>query len=238
MTLEFQSFPKIPRKFGDVVVTEKLDGTNAQVIFVESSSLESEQDRVRATELSTEVLYTDDPGNVTFVMAGSRNRYVQPGKDNFGFAAYVKQNAQALYDALGVGKHFGEWFGAGIQRRYGLDQKRFALFNTRRWQDHGHPDDGHTNEVFFKRAPVDYMGVPGLTVVPVLHIGPLNDVKDFTHTFGALRAHGSYAVPGYDNPEGIVVCLTATGHLFKITDAAEPKPPKSQRRADDLPPGE
>ena len=36
---------------------------------------------------------------------------------------------------LGVGQHFGEWWGFGIQRGYGLHERRFSLFNTGRWSD-------------------------------------------------------------------------------------------------------
>ena len=31
------------------------------------------------------------------------------------------------------GRHFGEWWGSGIQRGYGLDEKTFSLFNAYRW---------------------------------------------------------------------------------------------------------
>jgi hypothetical protein len=33
----------------------------------------------------------------------------------------------------------------------------------------------------------------------------------------ALKANGSYAVPGFMDPEGIVIYHTAGGHLYKKT---------------------
>ena len=104
---EFTSFQKIPRFFRDIVVTEKIDGTNAQIWIPEDPEQE--------------------------IVAGSRNRWITPEDDNYGFAAWVHANANMLR-RFGPGKHFGEWYGAGIQRRYGLDHKRFALFNTGRWE--------------------------------------------------------------------------------------------------------
>lgn len=107
MTLpEFQRFPKIPRLNRDIVVTEKIDGTNAQIYVPED----------------------DGP-----LLAGSRKRWITPELDNFGFARWVHDNAEQLKVELGYGLHFGEWWGQGIQRRYDQDRKRFSLFNVKRW---------------------------------------------------------------------------------------------------------
>ena len=105
MTLEFVPFPKIARLNRAVIVTEKLDGTNASIHVGEDGS----------------------------VRAASRTRWITPEDDNFGFAAWVRDNEEHLR-GLGPGSHFGEWWGAGIQRRYGLDRKRFSLFNVSRWE--------------------------------------------------------------------------------------------------------
>src|SRR3990167_2668640 len=88
-----------------MVVTEKIDGTNAQIC-----------------------VYPDGT-----MLVGSRTRWITPEDDNFGFARWVKDNEEALRTQLGFGIHFGEWWGAGIQRRYGLTEKRFSLFNVSRW---------------------------------------------------------------------------------------------------------
>ncbi|RWX70460.1 hypothetical protein EN780_03435 [Mesorhizobium sp. M4B.F.Ca.ET.089.01.1.1] len=108
----FVDFGKISRankSFG-CVITEKLDGTNSQVVI--------------------------EAGKIVGV--GSRNRWIAPGKltDNYGFAGWVERNEEEILK-LGDGQHFGEWFGAGIQCAYGLkgDDKRWALFNTGRWSN-------------------------------------------------------------------------------------------------------
>lgn len=105
--IDFQPFPKIPRLRRRVVVTEKIDGTNACV-------------------------WVDD--TATIVRAGSRNKWIDPKADNYGFAGWVEKNAAELL-RLGPGFHYGEWWGAGIQRRYDLSEKRFSLFNVGRWND-------------------------------------------------------------------------------------------------------
>lgn len=104
--MEFEGFPKISRLSREIVVTEKLDGTNAQIVI-------------------------DAEGNM---QVGSRTRWITPEDDNHGFAKWVAANKEELLK-LGEGRHFGEWWGGSIQRGYGLKEKRFSLFNTHRWSD-------------------------------------------------------------------------------------------------------
>lgn len=179
---EFQPFPKVPRWFRDITITEKIDGTNG-------------------------CISVDADGNV---QAGSRNQWISPEKDNFGFATWVHANAPALADNLGEGLHFGEWWGPGIQRGYGLKQKRFSLFNTHRWTD------------------VNFSGVERLGVVPILYQGPLNHqaVADVMY---ALDERGSVASPGFMRPEGIVIWHHAGRQLFKVT-LENDEAPKSEMR--------
>jgi len=165
---EFESFSKIPRLSRECVVTEKIDGTNAQVYI------------------------TDD----NQVQAGSRNRYIKPGDDNFGFAKWVEENKEELLK-LGPGRHFGEWWGQGVGRRYDLKEKRFSLFNTHRWSD---PD--------IRPSCCD--------VVPVLYQG-MFDTLMIEKTLSDLNAMGSQAAPGFMKPEGIVIFHAASGYLFKKT---------------------
>ena len=179
MDLEFVGFPKISRYNRECVVTEKIDGTNAQVLIGEDGS----------------------------VKAGCRTRFITPEDDNFGFARWVHGHPELV--TLGPGRHFGEWWGAGIQRGYGLKgpgQKRFSLFNVHRF--------GPTRDL--AKYPID---APACCfTVPVLWRGPLFD--DSAAIFGimdALKYHGSYAEPGFMKPEGIVVFHTASGTLFKKT---------------------
>lgn len=178
MTEEFVKFPKIPRLNRPFSITEKIDGTNAQIVV-------------------------EDDGAVS---AGSRNRWITPGKttDNHGFAAWVFEHLDYLRETLGVGTHYGEWYGAGIARNYGLDHKRFALFNTDRWKGLSEWDEAQQR---------------GLGVVPVL-ARPANLEELSQSVFdvcGELRRHGSVVVPGFTNPEGIVVFSYAGRSLWKVT---------------------
>jgi hypothetical protein len=106
-SIEFKAYPKTPRLRRTVIITEKIDGTNAAVGITEQGT----------------------------VYAQSRNRVITPGKttDNCGFATWVEDNQDFLRDTLRVGLHFGEWWGQGIQRGYGQQRKFFSLFNTMRW---------------------------------------------------------------------------------------------------------
>jgi len=163
---EFKPFPKIPRMRRELVVTEKIDGTNALV-------------------------WVSDDG--TEVKAGSRSRWVTPQADNAGFARWVEENRDELVK-LGPGYHYGEFWGRGIQRGYGLDHKRFSLFNVGRWTDENTPACCH--------------------VVPVLARGVGERVVE--EALNTLREHGSIAAPGFMNPEGVVVYHTAAGTLAKV----------------------
>src|SRR5438105_3732245 len=104
----FEEFPKIARLSRDCIVTEKIDGTNAQIFITED-------------------------GTIHF---GSRSRWITPENDNYGFARWATEHKEDLLK-LGPGRHFGEWWGCGIQRGYGLKEKRFSLFNVMRWCLHG-----------------------------------------------------------------------------------------------------
>ncbi len=107
---KFQDFGKLYRLFREIIITEKIDGTNAQVCI-------------------------DDAG---VMRVGSRNKWITPQQDNAGFARWCEGNKDELLK-LGPGRHFGEWWGGSIQRGYGLKEKRFSLFNTSRWTDDVRP---------------------------------------------------------------------------------------------------
>lgn len=164
--MDFIAFPKMPRLTREIIVTEKLDGTNAQILVGEDGT----------------------------VLAGSRTRWITPDADNYGFARWVQDHADDLRQ-LGVGRHFGEWWGAGIQRRYGLTEKRFSLFNTARWSSE-RPACCH--------------------VVPVLYQGPF-DTACVEDAIADLRMGGSVAAPGFMDPEGVVVFHIAGNVGFKKT---------------------
>lgn len=185
----FVGFPKMPRLQRDIVITEKIDGTNG-LIYIPEGTFEEPR-----------------------IHAGSRNRWLTPEKDNYGFARWVEENAETLIHDLGPGRHFGEWWGQGIQRRYGLDHKRFSLFNTKRW---------------FKTDESDIPAcarfvTPNLGVVPILYEGPfqgyswMGSTTPWGDALLILASGGSVAAPGFKNPEGIVVFHTRAGQAFKVT---------------------
>lgn len=225
---DFEEFKKIPRLNRDIIITEKIDGTNGQVLIVPAGVMPV--DRPRADLLLAAVrigeqlshqapLFEDIVDATHLVYAGSRNRWVSPGKDNFGFAGWVQANAVALCTVLGYGRHYGEWWGPGINRGYGLAEKRFSLFNASKWGWLADPG---------ARAARPEIPLQ-LGVVPTLYTGPW--FTDVTYSdwapfdaMNALRANGSVASPGFMRPEGIVVFHVASGTLFKATLENDEKP--------------
>ncbi len=174
---EFQEFPKMARLSREVVITEKIDGTNA-------------------------LIWVSEDGKT--LRAGSRTRWITPEDDNYGFAKWVQANEEALLK-LGPGYHYGEWYGLGIQRGYGLPTKRFALFNTYRWSDAS------------KRPAC-------CEVVPVLFQGNFS-TETVRECIELLKTTGSKVNSKFPNPEGVVVYHTAARIYLKktIEKDAEPK---------------
>lgn len=165
---EFIPFQKIARLSREIIISEKIDGSNGLVYIGENGEF----------------------------LIGSRTQWITPEKDNFGFAAWAYDNKEELLK-LGPGKHFGEWWGQGIQRKYGLNEKRFSLFNTSRWNDPSvRPSCCH--------------------VVPVLYTG-LFDTNFINSTLVMLKVVGSAAAPGFMNPEGIVIYHSQGNVYFKKT---------------------
>ena len=202
---DFVAFNKIARLSRPAIITEKLDGTNAQV------AIDLASDAQKAGHLEGPYIHT--VGDYV-IRAGSRNRWITPQDDNYGFARWVLNHAEELV-TLGVGRHFGEWWGQGIQRNYGLSEKRFSLFNVSRWCLHGQtpkltatadPRVVKTQEVL----------PPCVGLVPVLFQGEFNTTVA-ADVVEILRHNGSIAAPGFTRPEGIVVFHSANGALFKKT---------------------
>lgn len=196
MHLEFKEFPKLSRLSREVHITEKLDGTNAS-IFIQNEVLEDKSFGKDPNILATI--------NGLTIRAGSRTKWIIPRDDNYGFANWVLSNAEELL-GLGEGHHFGEWWGSGIQRGYGLPkgEKRFSLFNTTRWKVDSFEEKGF-------QAPPKICGI-----VPLLYVG-MFDTQIANDMINTLLENGSAAVPGYKNPEGIVVFHTAANVAFKKT---------------------
>lgn len=163
--MEFIPFRKIPRLSRDMVVTEKLDGTNASITITEDGQF----------------------------LTASRNRWITPEDDNYGFSRWAHEHKEELMK-LGVGTHFGEWWGKGVQRNYGLDEKRFSLFNPK----------------------CDISVIPCVSVVPKLYKGAFS-LDKVDAIVAELSKSGSVAAPGFMDPEGVVVWHESAGCYFKKT---------------------
>lgn len=174
MTDDFKSFESI-QPIGKLFmrITQKIHGSNAQIKIDKTDS--------------------------SFVLrTGSRNRWIMPHDDNFGFSKHVYDHAEQFL-ALGEGIHYGEWAGPGINSGEGLTEKTFFLFSH----------------------PRRYEGIilpPNVKFVPELFVGPVSmDTIDLV--MNNLLEQGSQAVPGFMNPEGIVIEID--GKRYKKTFAPE-----------------
>jgi hypothetical protein len=179
--MEFQEFDSIEPFESGIVISEKIHGSNAQIWIFEYTSTDGQSHEPRLG-----------------IKAGSRTRWVTPEDDNYGFARWVDENKDALIKSLGVGRHFGEWYGSGIGVGYGLKEKRFALFNTHRWTE-----------------PKQQGLLPDrVDVVPILYQG-IYKRSIVEETMGNLKMNGSALVPGFKKPEGIVIYFARAKVMFK-----------------------
>ena len=153
--------------FRDVTISEKIDGTNAQVFVVA-------EDRGRR-----------QPGRG---LGGSlRKRTTSVSRR--GSPIMLTSCASSAQDVISA-----EWYGRGIQRRYGLQDRRFALFNS--------CTDGPRSA---RRAAA---------IVPVLTTRTMGaDVV--SECLETLRSGGSLARSGFHAPGGIVIYHHASGGMFR-----------------------
>lgn len=163
--MEFQSFPKIQRyERGMAVITEKIDGSNGCLIF-------------------------NDEGDM---WVQSRNRMLTLDKqnDNFGFAHWA-HNTEGLFEFFGPGRHYGEWFGCGIQRGYGMSERCFAPFNTG----------------LFSQERIEAGAPDGVTYTPVLGVCQLTELNETVdQVMGVLSTDGSHTREGWGwAPEGSMI---------------------------------
>jgi len=179
----YPAFGKIPRHRRPITITEKIDGSNGLILI----------------EQHPEIL------DEFHVRAGGRTRwlsYETKEADNHGFARWVQENKDTLAADLGVGHHYGEWWGSSINRGYGLlnGDKRFSLFNISRWFE------------------VPFL-TPKLCSVPVIagNIPWLEAESAIGEALTGLRLRGSFAAPGYMKPEGVVIFEHSSNRLSKVT---------------------
>ena len=184
----FEEFSKIARLSRECVVTEKIDGTNAQVFITPEGEL----------------------------FCGSRTRWITPENDNAGFARWCFDHKEELL-TLGAGRHFGEWWGSGIQRGYGLSkgEKRWSLFNVSRWCLFGDTpqkiSSPNAKEEKFQMVLPACVGL-----VPVLYRGIFTTYA-VDAALADLKNYGSKAATGFMKPEGVVIFHTASNTMFKKT---------------------
>jgi hypothetical protein len=215
--LAFLEFPKMARLTRECVITEKIDGTNAQVFIVDADNFDH---ALPMPPWSARV-------GTLMIAAGSRTRYITSSDDNFGFAKWVEAHAEELA-VLGEGRHYGEWWGSGIQRNYGLTEKRFSLFNVSRWHAAG-AEPYITEPADPRQAPKSSTEVPACCyVVPILYRGLFGPKHDDNY-IAKLQHEGSVAAPGFMKPEGVVVYHVAAGVSFKKT-LEKDEQPKSLHR--------
>jgi hypothetical protein len=155
-----------------MVITEKLDGTNGLIQITEDGQF----------------------------LLGSRNRWLKiddnKANDNMGFGKWALENKEELLK-LGVGKHFGEWIGKGINKRdYNLTDKKFVLFDVHKWNNDTKP--------------------ACCEVVPILYAGIFCTEK-IKEVMNNLKINGSEFSKGYMNPEGIIIYHTASKQMYKKT---------------------
>lgn len=156
--MEFQAWPKIPRLVNEKYhFTEKIDGTNACI-------------HIQDGEIGCQ----------------SRSRVITPEDDNYGFARWVRDNKSELLKLV-PGRYFGEWWGQGIQRGYGMDRKVFSLFY--------YPYEFETDVV--RRVPKI-------------------EAANAEEAVAILKEQGSLAAPGWNRPEGVIQYNELSKSYYKI----------------------
>ena len=191
-TANYSSFPSIERLENIYcVISEKIDGTNGLIEI-----------------------------NETNVRFGSRNRYISFSDDNAGFANFFKDYEARFKDAakdITTDKSYplriyGEWFGRGIQRGYGLKDKFFMPFSS-----------------FYSEKLIEYQ-VPNVITPNIMYTGKFSmEVVDTC--MQQLKLNGSGVVKDYKQPEGIVIFFPKYNFRLKETfDGAKWKDalPKSE----------
>ena len=165
---DFIKYPKIPRLSRNCLISEKIDGCNVSILITDELEM----------------------------FIGKRNSWCDEKNDVYGFYQWCLERKEDIIAKLGPGRFFGEFWGRGIQRNYGLLEKRVSLFNIQKYKD--------------KELPKDFY------LVPIIREGIFTtDLVE--EALKELQEKGSFASPGFMNPEGVVVFHEASGKLFKKT---------------------
>ena len=180
--MSYPSFPSIERIENLYChITEKVDGTNGLIEIHESCC-----------------------DGVKF---GSRNRYITSEDDNNGFARFFENRISMLFSSTNYIEEenliypiqiYGEWFGKGIQRGYGLEEKYFMPFSE-----------------YLATKLID-AGVPNIKMPVTLYSGKFS-VGTLDGCMNKLKDEGSQVIPGYNRPEGVVVYFPKYNFRLKET---------------------
>ena len=192
--MEFIKYPKTKRFSSDIIITEKIDGTNAQLVY----------------DKENEVL-----------LAGSRNRFITVDKDNYGFARWVDDNREILtkyFNSFSNIPVYGEWWGSGIQRGYGLTggEKYFSIFNVGLF---GPVMPSELHAIGVRYVPVLYEGSNRRDVILDVFGNLDNAGSQVFLKSGCLEQFKFYFKPVSNElePEGICIFFKQMGVIYKMT---------------------
>ena len=223
----YASFPSIERLENIYcVISEKVDGTNGLIEVAKVGKI--------GVDIETNSAFPSFTYNTeTQVRFGSRNRYITFNNDNAGFANFFRHYETKLKDIakdIIVAANseasqtnekptegypfriYGEWFGRGIQRDYGLKDKFFMPFSY-----------------FYAEKLIEYQ-VPNIITPNVMYTGKFS-MEVVNTCMQQLKLNGSGLVKDYKQPEGIVIFFPKYNFRLKETfDGAKWKDvvPKSE----------
>jgi len=196
---EFKRYPRIKRSLGlgNMLITEKIDGTNAMFVIEDK----------KLTLLGThrrQLLMIGDPKLIEHYQHIPDLEYreslmaEEPRRAHFGFVGWCEDHKEEL-ESIGDGVYYGEWVTPEVKgcQRYPYEgPPKLFLFCPQRWPEQ-------------RPQPAC------LDLVPTLYRGPFNE--EMIQTVIDELDGDSVAFPGSDNPEGIIIELLQLKKLCKWT---------------------
>ncbi len=163
--------------------------------------------------------YWDDEMKDWNLKVGSRERWITPEDDAMGLATWALSEPyrSQIMERLGPGRHYGEWVGRNIVNGgLPLPEKRFVLFSVLGYVDIPLPDR--------------------VDITSLLYRGPWDPAK-IEEIMLEMKEKGSFYLPGYMRPEGIVIHIVGTDvrikHVFNAETTQWNKSPKIQKEKKD-----
>lgn len=189
---EFEAWPKtlhVDKVLGKVIVTEKIDGTNACLFFY--------------------------PNGEMFVQ--SRNRIITPDQDNAGFAKWAYRNQKDLFYIFGPGRHYGEWWGHKIGRTYDMTYNVFSVFNNGRfYKTEANSNDSMSTRAHEMGLGEEISAVPH--IFTGMYGSPEMDGAIDAFSGGMSLAALEYGIE-YPNPEGVCFYFREFDKVAKLVFA-------------------